>query len=606
MDTNKLIETSELIKAARLRRFGGPSVARVLMTLLRINKINKLYEEVKTHRGLDFIDQLINKLEIEYEIREEELLRLPREGAFITVSNHPFGGIDGMLLIKIISGTRDDFKLLANFLLQRIEPVSDYILPVNPFERRKQASSSIAGVKHSYEHLKEGGVLGIFPAGEVSSYNQDNFGITDRRWQPAALKMIKNARVPVVPVYFEGTNSRIFHILGLIHPALRTVKLPSEIFNKRNKNIRIRIGNPIPVSEQDAFHDIDRYGRYLRARTYALGSAIEVKKFFTPLFQRQKKDDPVADPVSKELVIREIRDLESDPDTFLFSNQQYNVFCTNSRMIPNIMNEIGRLREITFRGVGEGTNRPMDLDEYDLYYNQLFVWDSKEEKIVGAYRVGIGDDILRRYGMKGFYIHTLFRINKGMKKILKQSLELGRSFIIEEYQRKPLPLFLLWKGILYFLLKNADYRYLVGPVSISNSFSGFSRSMIINYVKKNYYDRDIARYIRPRVKYNVPGYNIDEEIILEGTDDLNKFDRFLDEVETSGFKMPVLLKRYLKLNGKIVGFNIDPKFNNALDGLLVLDLFEVPVETIASLSKEINDSTIMERFEVGKITVGHF
>ncbi|MCA1746075.1 MAG: lysophospholipid acyltransferase family protein, partial [Bacteroidales bacterium] len=412
--------------------------------------------------------------------------------------------------------------------------------------------------------------------------------------------------VPVVPIYFEGTNSRIFHILGLIHPSLRTVRLPSEMFNKRNKRIRIRIGNPISVKDQNEFTDIARYGRFLRAKTYSLGSALEVKRFFLPRFKRVQKEEEIAPPVPQELIVKEIELLKAEEELMLFSNDNYEVYCTPSTRIPHIMNEIGRLREITFRGVGEGTNRSMDLDEYDLYYHQLFVWDTAALKIVGAYRVGIGDDILQRFGIRGFYVHSLFRMQRGFKKILRQSMELGRSFIVEEYQRRPLPLFLLWKGILYFLIKNSEYRYLIGPVSISNRFSDFSKSMIITYIKNNYYDRKLSRHIRPRKKYNIPGYNIDEEIILESADNLQKFDKFIDDVETSGFKMPILLKRYLKLNGKIIGFNVDPKFNNALDGLLVLDLFDVPVETIASLSKELNDKTIMERFEVGKITRGHF
>ncbi len=603
---SKLIETDELIRAAKLNRFGGKSVGRVLMTLLRINKINKLYEDVQDKEGIEFIDALINKLELEYELREEELERIPKTGAFITVSNHPFGGIDGMLVVKVIAMIRKDVKLLANFLLQRIEPFTDFILPVNPFEDRKKAASSITGIKMAFQHLQEGKVLSIFPAGEVSSYNQDNFGKTDREWQLPALKMIKKARVPIVPVYFEGTNSRIFHILGLIHPSLRTVKLPSEIFNKRHKKIRIRIGHPISVTEQDEFTDIARFGRFLRSKTYALGSALEVKRFFLPRFKRSHKPDPVADPMDRAEILEEIRLLKEEHEAMLFSNNNYEVYCTPSVNIPKIMFELGRLREITFRGVGEGTNRSMDLDEYDLYYQHLFVWDKDAQKIVGAYRVGIGNEILQNYGIKGFYIHSLFRIQKGFRKILRQSMELGRSFIVEEYQKKPLPLFLLWKGILYFLIKNSEYRYLVGPVSISNRFSEFSKSMIINYVKKDYFKWEYARYIRPRKKYNVPGYNIDEDVILENASDLNRFDRFLDDVETSGYKMPVLLKRYLKLNGKIIGFNIDPKFNNSLDGLLILDLFDVPMETIASLSKELNDETILERFEVGKVVKGHF
>ena len=596
----KLVETDEFIKAARLKkRIGGGSAARVLMTVLRINKLNKLYEAISHHQGMDFIDALIGKLQLEYEVSEEELSKIPKEGAFITVSNHPFGGIDGMLLIKILSRVRPDIKVMSNFVLNKIKPVSEYMLPVNPFERRKGAASSLGGVKMALEQLQRGGVLGMFPAGEVSSYNEDNYGISDREWQYPAMKMIKKAEVPVVPVYFQGSNSRLFHLLGLIHPSLRTVRLPAEVFNKKHKKIRIRIGNPVSVKEQESFSDISTYGRYLRAKTYALGSVLEVKKFFRPRINRNKKPEPIADPVAPVLIINEIEKIREEYT--LFSSNQFDVFCTPSTEIPQIMLELGRLREITFRDVGEGTNHSMDLDEYDLYYNQLFVWDNQEKRIVGAYRAGKGEEILRRYGVKGFYLQSLFRMNRRFHPILRQSLELGRSFVIKEYQRRPMPLFLLWKGILYFLLKHSEYRYLIGPVSISNNFSQFSRGLIIQYIREHYFDRKLSRYVRPRTRFNVPGFNVDEEVILENTADLNKFDRFIKEVEPNDYTMPVLLKRYLKLNGRIIGFNLDPKFNDALDGMLVLDLYDVPMETIASLSKEINDDSILERFMAGKI-----
>ncbi|MFC2079931.1 GNAT family N-acyltransferase [Bacteroidota bacterium] len=605
-DKRKLIDTEELVNSARFKKIGGGGVARFLMTVLRINKLNKLYEEISDTNGVEFIDKLIDKLELDFEVREEEIKRIPKEGAFITVSNHPFGGIDGMLLVKIISGARPDIKIMANFLIQRIEPISDFILPVNPFEDHKDKASSLAGIKLAIKHIQEGNALGIFPAGEVSSYNDDNFGKSDRQWQIPAIKMIKNAKVPVLPVYFEGSNSRIFHLLGIIHPSLRTAKLPSEIFNKRNKKIHIRIGNPISVKEQNEISDLARYSRYLRAKTYSLDSALEIKRFFLPRFKRVRQPEPIAEAVPKSLIIDEIKGLNNEEDALLFSNTNYEVYCAASYKIPHILTEIGRLREITFRSVGEGTNRSTDLDEYDLYYMHLFVWDKESKQIIGAYRVGTGSDIIRRFGIKGFYTQSLFKINRGFKKILMQSMELGRSFIIEEYQKKALPLFLLWKGILYFLIKNAEYRYLIGPVSISNKFSEFSKSMIINYIKKNYYNNSYSKYIRPRTKYKVQEYNFDEDILLESADNLNKFDQFIDDIESSGFKMPVLLKRYLKLNGKIIGFNVDPKFNNALDGLLLVDLFDVPMDIISSLSKDLNDQTILERFEVGKIVRGHF
>ncbi|MDF1575689.1 MAG: GNAT family N-acetyltransferase [Bacteroidales bacterium] len=595
----KLVETDEFIKAARLKRgMGGASAAKVLMTVLRINKLNKLYEEISHLRGMDFIDALIDRLKLDYEISGEELAKFPKTGAFITVSNHPFGGIDGMLLVKVLSAVRPDIKVMSNFVLNKIEPVSEYMLPVNPFERRKEAKSSLGGVKMALEQLQSGGVLGMFPAGEVSSYNEDNYGISDREWQYPAMKMIKKAEVPVVPVYFQGSNSRLFHILGLIHPSLRTVRLPAEVFNKKHKKIRIRIGNPVSVKEQESFTDISTYGRYLRAKTYALGSVLEVKKFFRPRINRNKKPEAIAEAIPAGLILDEIEKIREEYS--LFSSDQFDVFCTPSTEIPQIMQELGRLREITFREVGEGTNRSVDLDEYDLYYNQLFVWDNQENKIVGAYRVGKGEEILRRYGVKGFYLQSLFRMNRRFHPTLRQSLELGRSFIIKEYQRRPMPLFLLWKGILYFLLKHSEYRYLIGPVSISNYFSQFSRGLIMQYIRAHHFDRKLARYVRPRTRYNVPGFNVDEEVILENTDDLNKFDRLIKEVEPNDYSMPILLKRYLKLNGRIIGFNLDPKFNDALDGLLVLDLYDVPMETIASLSKEINDDSILERFMAGK------
>ncbi len=593
----KLIETEDIINAAKLNKFGGASAARVLMLLLRINKINKLYADMAHKKGLDFIDSLINELRLNFEVSEKELDRIPRTGPFITISNHPFGGIDGMLMVKIIAMVRPDYKVLANFLMQRVEPVKDFILPVNPFENRKDVKSSVTGIKYALKHLEDGYPLGIFPAGEVSSYNMYTVGISDRKWQNAALKMIKKAGVPVVPVYFTGSNSRLFHLLGLIHPSLRTVRLPSELFNKKKRIIRIRIGNPITVKEQMQFTDIDRYGRFLRAKTFALGSAIEVHKFFVPGVARSRKVEEIIPAVSRDALEQEVNQIREK--YMLFESGEFQVFCAPSYCLPSVLNELGRLREITFRLVGEGTNRSIDIDEFDLYYNHLFVWDDREKKIVGAYRVGKGKDIMAQYGINGFYIKSLFRINLRFYPVLRQSLELGRSFIVADYQKKPLPLFLLWKGILYFLIKNPEYRYLIGPVSISNRFSNFSKGMIIRYIMKNHYNYEFSRYIRSRKKFVVEEYrDLDTQIIMETANDLNKFDKFIKDVETSDYNMPVLLKKYLKQNGKIIGFNIDPKFNNALDGLLILDLYDVPIETISSLSKEINDDSLLERFSV--------
>ena len=498
-----------------------------------------------------------------------------------------------MLLIKMISARRPDYKVVPNFLLKRIEPLEKYIFRENPFDDRQIKGQTTLTTKEILQHLENGSPVGIFPAGEVSGYDQLTNKITDRKWQYPVFRMIRKSRVPVIPIYFQGSNSRLFHILGRIHSRLQMVKLPSELFTKKKRIIRIRISSPIPVKEQDEFKDISRYGRFMRTKTYALGTALEVKKFFKHGGRRLRKEKKIIDPVPLEKIEAEINRIL--PEYSLFKNKNYNLICVPSFEIPNIMNEIGRLRETTFRLVGEGTNQQLDIDEYDLYYYQMFIWDEEEKKIVGAYRVGKGNEIMLQYGIRGFYIQSLFRINRRFYPILSQALELGRSFIVPEYQKKPLPLFLLWKGILYFLLKNPEYRYLVGPVSISNRFSTFSKALIIKFIREHYYNNTISKYIKPRKRFRVPPHQLDTDIIFENSSDINKLDKFIKDIETGHFTMPVLLKKYLKQNGKIVEFNIDPKFNNALDGLLVVDIYDIPPETISSLSKEINDESILER-----------
>jgi putative hemolysin len=603
MEKKKIVDVHEVKKAVNLGTIVGDGVAHLIMSALRFNKLNDKYSRISHLKGLEFLSAAMDTFEITYEVNPEELKRIPRTGAFISVSNHPFGGVDGMILIKtMLEQQRNDIKTLSTFIIQRIPQISEFVFPVDPFENGARRGSNLVGLKKALTHVGNGGALGLFPAGEVSTYydNMDEVGIVDRQWQPSMIKFIKRAGVPVVPIYFQGENSRIFHLLGLIHPMLRTAKLPSELLNKKNQVIRVRIGYPISVEEQDAYCDLDRYGRFLRVKTYALGSSLDVDKFLSYKLRSAPVPEPVIPPVPFSAVENEVEKLLSK--YLLFRSKNYAVVCAPSVEMPNLMTEIGRLREITFREVGEGTNRKIDVDEFDLYYWQLFIWDEEEKRIVGAYRAGKGKEIIENYGIEGFYIQTLFRIDKEFAPILEQCIELGRSFIVPDYQRKPLPLFLLWKGILYFLIKNPEYRYLIGPVSISSRFSDYSKGVIITFMKSNYFDHNFARFIRPRNSFRVPVKEEEFKIIFDSSDDLDKLDKFIKEVEPYDYRMPVLLKKYLKLNGRILGFNVDPKFNNALDGLLILDLLQVPIQTITSLSKEINDKSILERFNISDYT----
>jgi putative hemolysin len=583
----KVITTEEFAKATKLDKLKMPGLAALLMELMKINQVNDLFNQAQPKQGPDFVDAILEGCGITIEYDEKELKNLPEKGAFIAIANHPYGGIEGMVLLKILCLVRPDAKLMANFILKKIPNLSDYFVAVNPFENIEH-SSSISGLKTTLELLSKGTPIGIFPAGEVSTFQVDKKQVPDRMWHPVVGKIIAKAKVPVVPIYFHGNNGLLFNLLSLIHPALRTAKLPSELFNKHGHTIKLRIGKPINVADIPELNNTTRLLNYLRARTYALGTGLDgEKKIFNPrnLFKIKKQPAPVVAEISAAIIEREIESLREEYRVWVEKN--YEVFIAPTSLLPNVIREIGRLRELTFREIGEGTNKAIDLDEYDIYYNHLLIWDVKAKLIVGAYRLGLGDEIFYSLGKKGFYISELFKIKSQFTPVLKKSIELGRSWIRKEYQQKPLPLFLLWKGILKYLIDNPRYRYLIGPVSISNSFSTFSKSLIVDYINRNHFDDEMAQFIRPRKKFKVDLGDIDTDVLLSAEDSFKGLDQIISEVETRSLKVPVLLRQYIALNARIISFNIDPKFSDCLDGFLVLDLQKVPQDILEKLGKNL-------------------
>jgi putative hemolysin len=583
----KVITTEEFAKATKLDKLKMPGLAALLMELMKINQVNELFAQAQPKQGPDFVDAILKGCGIDIEFDEKELKNIPAEGSFIAIANHPYGGIEGMVLLKILCMVRPDAKLMANFLLKKIPNLSDYFIAVNPFENVEH-SSSISGLKNTLELLANGTPIGIFPAGEVSTFKVDKKEVTDRLWHPVVGKIIAKAKVPVVPIYFHGNNGLIFNLLSLIHPALRTAKLPSELFNKQGHTIKLRIGKPINIEDIPEYNNSAKLLNYLRARTYALGTGLEEeKKIFNPrnLFKIKKEPKEIAPAISVALLEKDIEPLREDYRVWVEKN--YEVFITPTSLIPNVIREIGRLRELTFREVGEGTNKATDLDEYDIYYQHLFIWDVEAKMIVGAYRLGLGDEIFYSIGKNGFYVSELFKIKSQFTPVLKKSIELGRSWIRKEYQQKPLPLFLLWKGILKYVMDNPRYRYLIGPVSISNSFSNFSKSLIVDYINRNHFDHNMAQYVKPRKKFKVDLGSIDTDLLMAGEDSFKGLDNLLSEVETRNMKVPVLLRQYIALNAKIICFNIDPKFADCLDGFLVLDLQKIPQEMLEKLGKNL-------------------
>lgn len=603
-----LINKEDLILASGLNKIGflKNPVAYAVMKLAKINEVNSLYNQLKEKKNKDFFDGFVKERNLKYVVFEEDLAKIPKTGPFIIVANHPLGAIDGILMTKIISEIRPDFKIMGNFLLSKIKPMEPYVISVNPFEGRKELHNSSNGMRQTLTHLQEGGCVGIFPAGEVSNKNNSFGEILDKAWEKPALKLIKKAKVPVIPMYFHAKNSTLFYQLAKLHPNLQTLLLPSEMMNDREKPIRIRIGRPIApkiIAEQD---HIDELGEFMQAKVYMMKSYYEKRKSLQetlkipnlslkfPLNKQENIIPNIIDETPVEDLVAEINQLKKS-DKMLFKNNNYEVYFSDYESIPSIIREIGRQRELTFREIGEGSNLPFDLDEFDQHYCHLFLWDSGAKKIAGAYRMGIGKILMKKFGIKGFYTSSLFEFDQELHPFFRKVIEMGRAYVTKEYQAKPLPLFLLWRGIVHVCLRNPDHKFLMGGVSISNKFSDFSKSLIIEFMRSHYYDSAVAQFVHPKNDFKVHLKDRDRTAFFDEVEsDLNKLDKIIDDLEPE-LRLPVLIKKYIKQNAKVIAFNVDPNFNDAIDGLMYIRISDLPESTIKPVLEEMSEHIRQEQ-----------
>lgn len=582
-ELSEVITKEDFTKTLGLDKYQLELLAVPLMKLMKIDRFNELLEKAGNKEGSDFIDTALKELNIRIEVSLEELNRIPKKGSFIVISNHPFGALDEMILLSVIAKQRPDFKLMSDSIAENMPQLKSSFISVALDEQSDKKLNSNE-LKIVFDYLLQGCAIGFFPSNEVSQFQASKRKIIDKEWNLVAGKFIKKAKANVVPIYVSGSNSVLFNILGMINSSLRDAKLPSEMLNKKDDTVVVRIGNPIRTEQLEDFSDTYQMLRFLRAKTYALGSSLKISPFFRNPFKIKATPEQIIEAVPVEKLEEDVASLRQE--SLIISHQNYEVFIAEATDIPNILREIGRLREITFRAEGEGTNRSIDIDEYDLHYLHLFVWDKDAKKVVGAYRIGRGAELYNKFKAKGFYLNELFKIDAGFTPILKRSLEMGRSFIIEEYQGKHASLFLLWKGVLVYLKNNPEYRYLIGPVSISNSFSTLSKELMVKFIKQNHYDWELAKFIKPRKKFKPKLKSVDSEILLnQNFKNLKDLDSQISEIEATNAKVPILLKKYISQNSKIICFNIDPKFNDALDGFLIMDLQNVPEDTIKMLDK---------------------
>ncbi len=538
-----------------------------------MEQARELYQRVSTAPTGLWLQALLAEMKVKLEVQPADLERIPVKGPLVAVANHPFGVLDGAALAVLLSRVRADVKILTNSLLKDIPQLHSHCIFVDPFHTPSSVDKNVKPLKEAMEWVRGGGALAVFPSGEVSAWNVREGQITDPTWSTVAARLVRKTGATALPVFFCGRNSGTFQLLGLINPRLRTLFLLGEFLQQREKNVQIRIGKAIPSELIASLDNDEEATEYLRLRTYLL-SYRGKKPISIPTKVRaalpRKPQEPIAAEVPSRFVIADIAALPAE--RLLVENPEFAVYAARASELPHALDELGRLREITFRAAGEGTGRSADIDQFDSYYWHLLLWNKEKQELAGAYRAGETDAIIRAHGIKGLYTNTVFKYDARLFLKIGSALELGRSFVRPEYQRQNAPLLLLWKGIARFVAAHPEAPVLFGAVSISNEYNSLSREMIVRYFEQRE-DGEFADLIQARTPFRTPKLRRwDCGALCSLLRDLEELAEPISDVEEDGKGLPILLKQYAKVGGKLVGFNLDRKFSDVVDGLVIVDL----------------------------------
>jgi putative hemolysin len=558
---------------------GFPGIPALAEKFIPVDKVRDLYRRVRQSPTGFGLENLLAEMRVELRIDAADAARIPATGPVVVVANHPFGMLDGAVLAVLLTRVRPDVKVMTNFLLRDVPELARHCIFVDPFQSERSIppnsiDTNRRALREAMEWLQKGGMLAVFPAGEVSHWQFPHAEIADPAWNDTAARLIRRTGAAALPVYFCGRNSMSFHLFGMIHPRLRTAFLLQEFLHQEGRTVEVRVGTEIPADSIAGLAEDREAIEYLRWRTYLLARRSRVEKSW-PVAVRStisaKLQEPVARAEPSELLQAELSKLADD--RCLAENSDLAVYLVKANEAPRTLQELGRLREVTFRTAGEGTGKRRDLDRFDRYYWHVLLWHKTKRELVGAYRAGNTAEIIAERGLSGLYTSTLFRYDERVFQKLGPALELGRSFVRPEYQRQFAPLLLLWKGIARLLATHAETPVLFGAVSISNDYSKASREMIYRFFETRMREDELAGLIEPRQAFRPAGLRPwDCRAMCHALRDLEELSQPITDVETDGKGLPILLRQYAKIGGKMVGFNVDRKFSNVLDGLVVVDL----------------------------------
>jgi len=528
--------------------------------LTRILYTKRIDDFITLNEHLDekqFIGSLFDDINFSYMLSNIDNEKIPSQGKVICVANHPIGSLDALSILKAVLEIRSDVKIIANEVLSYIHPLKNLFIPLK-LDTKAPQRDSIASIQHALQNEM---ALIIFPAATVSRLK--GLTITDSKWYNGAVRLANKYSVPILPIFVEARNSTLFYFVSLLNKKLSSLLLAHELFNKTNKRIQLKIGDVIPAKVfSSQIIDDDSQTKLLKKHLYQIGR--NKKGIYTT-------EKNVIHPVDRKLIKSEL--INSQLLGLTHDNQK--IYLTNKTNSPNTINEIARLRELTFRKVGEGTGKKLDIDKYDSNYAHLIVWDDAELEIIGAYRIGSGKYLMEKCGQNGFYTSTLFNYSQEYKdRYLGVSIELGRSFVQSKYWNSN-ALNYLWQGIGAYLKYDQSVKYLFGGVSISNNYPQEAKELIVYYFNKWY--GDSSQLVESKRKFIVSQHSLGiHDNLFNGETAKEDYKTLKRMLKPLGYTVPVLYKHYADLceNGgvRFLDFGTDPDFENCIDGLILVDV----------------------------------
>lgn len=528
----------------------------LLRKIVYERRINEFLDDNQDAWGIEFVNRVLNYFDFKYTVGARELANIPDSGRVVIIANHPIGSLDGLAILKLVYEIRSDVKIVANDLLSSFEGLQDLIIPLD--------NMGSGGARKSYkkvlEALEDDQAIIVFPAGEVSRARPT--GVKDTHWRPGFLHFARKTKAPLLPIHIGASNSFLFYAASMVFKPLGTALLAHEMFNKRDRVIKFRIGQQInnQALASENLHDRTLVKR-LKRHLYKIGHD---KK---PIFQTE---NTIAHPEKREDLERELTEAKVVGDT----RDGNRIYVFKHKKDSALIREIGRLRELAFRKVGEGTGKIRDLDEFDEHYQHLILWDKTNQAIAGSYRLGVGEELLKKYGEKGFYTNSLYQFTPSFHQYLERGVELGRSFVNPKYWGRA-SLDYLWQGLGAYLSQHKEVRYLIGPVSMS---ANYPRELIdmLAYFYRRYYScpHQLAIAKNPYVLKGDIVENMDTLFANKDRDEA--FDCMQKEFIKLDYRLPVLYKQYAALfeegGFQAIVFSVDPDFGDCLDGLCMVDL----------------------------------